>query len=224
MRPIRSIGIDVVAVGIAKIGAEFLEHFFGDQLTGVNPHVDQLVVAFQRGQGALVEAFLDAVHLLLGSVDDLVLGRRHPEIRDAEGQSAQRTVLESDVFDAVEQIDGFRAPQQLVTISDHPRGSLGGEWIIIKRHLRRQNLVEQQTSHGRHDQVVIRNRLGCVLVRLNDTLSPEPNFDLFVHGDTTEVICEQRFLRVVKPPDLLIFDRNFELLECQVVDAEHDVL
>ena len=76
-------------VGALHVAEHLVRHLFRDG----RPHLDDLVVALAVGDGAVEVLLLDGDNLLLGFVDDGVLGRRDDHVRRGRptGRSGWRT-------------------------------------------------------------------------------------------------------------------------------------
>src|SRR5256886_4795173 len=95
--------VDRVELAALLAALELAEHLLRDELGGVRPDVDDLVVALAVGDDAVLILLLDLVDLLARLRDEPLLRRRDVHVVDADRQTGQRGVPEAEVFQLVEE-------------------------------------------------------------------------------------------------------------------------
>ena len=214
----------VGAVGVTVIVAQLRHHRLRDQLAGVNPDVDHLVVSFQPSECALFERLLNAIDRLLRRVDDLLLGTRDAHVRHTDRKSCQRAVLEPDVLDGVEEIDRGRATQQLVTVCDDANQTLLRQRVVVVRHARRKNIVEDQPSDGRQHATMTRDRIETGLLAARHSFSVDADDDFLMNADALVVVSRHRLEYIRELGRIVLFDLGTDVIGRQVVHPHHDIL
>ncbi len=109
---------DRVVFLLALVVLERVEHDVGDLVGAVRPDVDDLVVAFARGDDTLAILLLDFLDLLLRGVDLLVLLLRDDHVVDADGDAGLGRLAEAEFLELVEHDHGLLVAADLVAVPD----------------------------------------------------------------------------------------------------------
>src|SRR2546422_7518462 len=201
--------VDRVELAALLAAFELAEHLLRDELGGVRPDVDDLVVALAVGDDAVLVLLLDLLHLLARRGDLPLLRRRDVHVVDADRQPRERRVAEPEVLQLVQEVDGGLVAERVVAPADE-RGDLLLLQLLVHEPQRLGHDLVQQAATDR---------------RLDDLALP-PQADAGLEVDVLVVVGDPHFLGVGEEtplaPDRTL--RRAEALLGQVVDAEDHVL
>src|SRR5690349_1112246 len=100
------------------IGFEGAQHDVGNLVGAMRPDVDDLVVAFARGNDTLAVLLLDLANLLLRGLDFLLLFLRDDHVIDADGNAGASRLTEAKLFELVEHDNGLLVAANLIAAPD----------------------------------------------------------------------------------------------------------
>src|SRR5437773_4275691 len=201
--------VDRVELAALLAALELAEHLLRDELRGVRPDVDDLVVALAVRDDAVLVLLLDLVHLVARLRDVPLLRRRDVHVVDPDRQPRERRVAEAEVLQLVEEMHGDLVAEQI-----HAAAHEGGDFLLL------QLLVHEA------------QRLGDYLVEQRATdrglekLAVVAQTDARLQVDILVVVGDAHFLGVGEEPTLAAHRAllRAEALLGQVVDAEDHVL
>src|SRR5438445_667402 len=199
--------LDDVAALLAAL--ELAEHLLRDELGGVRPDVDDLVVALAVGDDAILVLLLDLVHLLARLGDVALLRRRDVHVVDADRQPGQRRVPEAEVLQLVEELDGRLVAEQVHAAADQRGDLFLLQFLVHEAQGLGDHLVEQRAAHRGLEELAV-------------PAQADPRLEI----DVLVVVGDPHFLRVREQAALAAHRalRRAEPLLGQVVDAEDHVL
>src|SRR2546430_13119187 len=113
--------VDRVELAALLTALELPEHLLRDELGGVRPDVDDLVVALAVGDDAILVLLLDLVHLLARLGDVALFRRRDVHVVDADRQPGRRRVPEAEAVQLAEALAGPSAAQPVQPAADPAR-------------------------------------------------------------------------------------------------------
>ena len=122
-----------------------------NDFTRTGPKVDDLEVAFALGDHTSVVRLLNLIDLGLGLLQHLGLGVRNTDVAAGEGHARAGRSLETKVLQIVQQLKCGLAAEQVVTVRDQTLDRTLAELVVIERHPRGQNVVEQDAANGGFD-------------------------------------------------------------------------
>ena len=205
----------------------FAEHLVGDLFGHFRPDGDDLVVAFAVSDHAVLVLLLDFDHFVLGVRDQGRFARRRDHVVNADRNAGLRRVEESELFQAVEHLDGDLMPQAQKAVVDQALQPFLLERAVDVRHFFRKMVVEHHAPDGRVDRAVdladrgldhvLRVALGVEV----DQTAFVPQADLGLCGDLLGVEREHHLIRRGERAALALRALH---RAGHVVTAEHDVL
>src|SRR3989449_715618 len=201
--------VDRVELAALLAALELAEHLLRDELGGVRPDVDDLVVALAVGDDAVLILLLDLVDLLARLRDEPLLRRRDVHVVDADRQTGQRGVPEAEVFQLVEELHRLLVAEHVVAAA-HERGDLLLLQLLVhEAQGLGDHLVEQRAAHRGLEELAV-------------PAQADPRLEI----DVLVVVGDPHFLRVREQAALAAHRalRRAEPLLGQVVDAEDHVL
>ena len=137
-----------VDLAVADVVLQLLHHLRGDPLAGVGPGVEDLGVALVVGDDPALVELVVLGDLLLGLGQDRVLGGRGLEVVGGEGQARPGRLAEAQVLHVVQEVDRLGPAQDLVAVGDDPLELLLPQRVIVERHLRVEDVVEDHAADG----------------------------------------------------------------------------
>src|SRR5467141_3791107 len=201
--------VDRVELAALLAALELAEHLLRDELGGVRPDVDDLVVALAVGDDAILVLLLDLVHLLARLGDVALLRRRDVHVVDADRQPGQRRVPEAEVLQLVEELDGRLVAEHVHAAADQRGDLLLLQLLVHEAQGLGDHLVEQRAAHRRLEELAV-------------PAQADPRLEI----DVLVVVGDPHFLGVGEQAALAAHRtlRRAEPLLGQVVDAEDHVL
>ena len=205
-----------------------VEHLVGDALGDARPHLDDLVGALAVGDGAVEVLLLHGDDLLFGVVHDGVLRLGDDHVVEADREAGAGGVMEAELLDAVERLDGDLEAEVQVAVVDELADALLLEQAVDERHALGQRVVEDGAADGGGDELLVElDRLG-----VGDVLVVVGGGHVEHGAGVAQTDGRERL-------HLLGFERHQDFFDVgedaafalgadlglgQVVDAEHDVL
>src|SRR5215475_1098613 len=144
----------VQLAGVLLAPLHFAEHLVGDLFGHLRPDGDDLVVSFAVSDHAVLVLLLDLDHFGLGVRHERRFVRRRNHVVNADRKAGFRRVEESELFQAVEHLDGDLMPKAQETVIDQALQPFLPERAVDVRHLFREMVVEQHAPDGRVDGAI----------------------------------------------------------------------
>ena len=142
-------------------GLHTRKHFVGDALGQFRPDLDDLVVALAMRDGAVEVLLLDRHDILLSGLDEPRLFRRHNHVVDADRDTRLRGVVESQVLQAIEQLNRFGPTIVQVAVLYELRQAFLLEQAVHEGHALRTAIVQDDPADRRlHVLLGVLHRLG----------------------------------------------------------------
>ena len=114
----------------------------------MRPDINDLVVAFARGDDAFAILLLDFFDLLLGVADFLVLLLRNDHVVNANGNARAGGLAETEFLELVEHGHRLFVTTNLVTFPNEIAEFTFLDRLIVKTHFLRPDLAEEDTADG----------------------------------------------------------------------------
>ena len=146
---------DRVVLLLALVVVERLQHDVGDLVGAVRPDVNDLVVAFARGDDTLAILLLDFLDLLLGGVDFLILLLGNDHVVDADGHARARGLAEAQFLELVEHGHRLVVTANLVALPDEVAELALLDRLVGEAQFLRPDLAEEDAAHGGLDDLLV---------------------------------------------------------------------
>src|SRR3990172_192380 len=138
---------------LSFLALHLLEHLLRHVVGDVGPDGDHLVVTFTLGDGSLAVLVVDLLHLLERRLHQPVLFAGDNQIVDSDGDAALGGIEETQIFERVQHLHGFRDPKPQVAEVHQIPESLLLQQTVDERDLFRQVIVEDHPAHRGVDDV-----------------------------------------------------------------------
>src|SRR5205809_2119459 len=168
--------VDRVELAALLAALELAEHLLRDELRGVRPDVDDLVVALAVRDDAVLVLLLDLVHLVARLGDVPLLRRRDVHVVDPDRQPRERRVTEAEVLQLVEEMHGDLVAEQI-----HAAAHEGGDFLLL------QLLVHEAQRLG--DYLVAQRATDRGLEKLAAVAQTEPRRHVDIPGVVGAAPC-----------------------------------
>ncbi len=202
-------------------------------IRATRPGIDHLVVAFARGDQAVLILLFELLHLGSGAVDQFLLLGRDDHVVLAEGNARLRRVTETKTHQAVTEDHAFLLATVTVNRVDDVRHDLLGQLAVDQRErqrgVARQDLRHQHPARRGHDGFARDLALGI------DILDTRADLVMQLYGARAERIfhfahagegrrTRNRHLPLVIIAVLVGGRAEFRGLEAEIVQPQHDIL
>ena len=203
--------------GFVDVVLERFHHLRGDFAADARPNVEDFVVAFVVRELTVVVQLLEFLNFLVAFFEDALLFRRRDKVVRGERQTALRAFLETEAHHFVEEVDRGAAALQFVAVANDGRELLRLRRDVIIRHSFVQNLVEDNASRRRFEELALAHR------RIRFEVAPlrHADADFGVQRDFAERVGQEA---LVDRRERHSFALHTGLLDRQVVATHNDVL
>src|SRR6185312_15733256 len=141
--------------GSFLVGAlHVVEHLVGHAFGNARPHLGDLVRALQVGDRAIQILLLHRDDLLFSFVHERVLGVGNDHVVEAHRQTRPRRILEAELLDLVQRLDGhFEAKVQVDVVDQLPHALLL-EQAVDERHAVRKTVIKDGAADSGRDELL----------------------------------------------------------------------
>ena len=140
-----------IVLVLALVGLKRLQHHVGNLVRGVRPNIDDLIVAFPRGNHTLTVLFLYIINFLLGRLDLLALLSRDDHVINPDGSTSLGGFLEAQLLELVQCHHGLLLTRKLVGVANQFTKLALGDLEVRETHFLGPNFAKHYATSGGGD-------------------------------------------------------------------------